>query len=345
MRITDTDNIKRSLTICGVSLLSLLLYLFCSAYISAQEPSEAEVWLERLEEAPKKISYAGKRMVVTWLQDTTISSEERVVHQAGGVHRVQPDSPPKGGARRRPMFGYPDQPRIDRSLLMQNYRVEVSPGDMIAGRPTRLLRITPRRKGRPARNLWLDQERGIVLRLEHYDTEGILRSIFVFSRITYDSARVQQMLDKLPPPRSSRPERPGQPPRWNHAEQPEALKDILKRPLVLLDPPPEGFILRGVQWMRVREQIHVQLRYTDGLASLSFFQGEKHSRVWKRPPALPPHVRAEELRIANHKIQMIDNGLIRLLRWSQRGQRFTLISELSRSATIQLVAVLLNGKK
>ena len=55
----------------------------------AEDLPPAQELLERLQEVSRNVSYTGRRMFTLWLPKRTLSREERIIHQAGGEHRVQ----------------------------------------------------------------------------------------------------------------------------------------------------------------------------------------------------------------------------------------------------------------
>lgn len=78
-------------------------------------------------------------------------------------------------------------PRRMAELLTRNYTPLVEGEDTIAGRETWTLRLKPRSKYRPWRDLWIDKKTGVVLALRDWDAGNhVKRSMSVLS-ISYSS--------------------------------------------------------------------------------------------------------------------------------------------------------------
>ena len=340
----------------------LLLMSLHSTPVAVDAPSPDQL-LDRMETAVEDVSYLGKRMVAMWLPDRTISHEERVIHQSDGRHLVVPDEPFMQERGRRSPFGSFEHLKLKKDLLLKNYDVNVMVSDKIAGRQTYQLHIVSRWEERPSKKLWLDQETAIVVRAEHYDADGTLRSMFVFSHITYDADKVEDAVQKMEKMESAqrrgpgkrpgrergeqapRREREGGRPSWTRVADPELLRKVTGKPLLLLEPAPEGFVLLHGEWMKFNRNTHIQLRYADGLTVLSLFQSEQKSPFWRRPPGPPREVPAQEFEIEGEQVKLINGGIVRLINWSQGERHFTLISELGEKVSLPLVRSMLQQER
>lgn len=73
--------------------------------------------------------------------------------------------------------------RQDVEALQEYYSFEAAPGDRVAGRETKRLRIEPRDDNRFSYQLWLDRKTGLLLRSELHHPDGELRQRMVFTSL------------------------------------------------------------------------------------------------------------------------------------------------------------------
>ena len=90
-------------------------------------------------------------------------------------------------------------PEEEYGLLAANYRVRAEPGEKVAGRETWALELTARAEGRLSRKLWVDKERGLILRSELYSPDGVLLSKTAFTRVEFGGAQDPGLFQFSPP--------------------------------------------------------------------------------------------------------------------------------------------------
>jgi outer membrane lipoprotein-sorting protein len=160
---------------------------------------------------------------------------------------------------------------LDRALAERNYVARDAGEAPVAGRPTRLVDIAPRRKGPVARRLWLDRETSFALKRERYNAEGRLTSATEYEEVDFgapvppDTFSVPEGWAKLEPG--------GQGPRLTVHELSARIGFPVSVPRYL----PEGYVLLGgyvQEWGRWGIRM-AELWYTDGLRVLSVYERPK----------------------------------------------------------------------
>ena len=177
--------------------------------------------LERIAEAERDINYIGIRLQTFISSRGTRTFEELVIHKAPdifygkklsvvGERRSVGDSrgdAPRDERHRDDRRNGRDREHEDRrwhqvrrlfsekdvELIVQNYDLEKSPAtEDIANYETDLLTITPKFAGRATYRLFFARENGVILRLEALDAEGVLRAMFVYTRIGFGPETVER---------------------------------------------------------------------------------------------------------------------------------------------------------
>jgi len=125
------------------------------------------------------------------------------------IERLDPSpAPPKApnGPRRRPPSrrGRIPVPSLDRiDLLLKNYAPSLPGEELVAGRSTRVMALSPRHPDRPEVKLWLDGETGLPLRTEERWLSG-LSEIVLFEEFSPGKASQSAPVEAskvAPPPR------------------------------------------------------------------------------------------------------------------------------------------------
>ena len=267
------------------SCLTFLVFCLTSSYVLANVDK-----LKRIAEAESDVAYIGLRLK-TYSSSRGSRTIEEVV-----IHRNAKDSYGKVvaiiGAPKPVEEGRRDAERNDRNrnersrrerefrwephrsqfsvkaieLIPQNYVLELRHwGEKIAGHETDLLIIKPKFSGRSSKYIYFSRKNSVILRVEDLDAAGILRDMFVYTRISFDPEVVDSKWDDL------RDEIEAQPwhnrPKITLAEAEKILKKAPIQPTFL----PSGFQLQGL-YKRQFRGVHVQLKYTDGLLDISLFE-------------------------------------------------------------------------
>jgi negative regulator of sigma E activity len=259
-------------------------------------------------------------------RDEADKSENKNIDERGERNRMRRMPPPP-----REMRNPEDIWREDTQLLLRNYTVDVAFGEPIAGQNTYLLTINPKVDFRPRKKVWLDAQHYIILRMEHYDIDGNLKALSVYTTIDYDSASVAQQLKQYLEKEQGRgPDRrrPYQSEEISIAEAEKQFGVKLPQPSYL----PVGFQLQSTSMVAFRGNPSIHFRYTDGLTALSLFVSKVSDESEERQPRPGRGDKFRDIKptiviVKNTPISIIDQGHIRILRWEVNNLRFVLIGE------------------
>ena len=151
-------------------------------------------------------------------------------------------------------------------LIGQNYNLEHRPSDeKIVNHETDLLVISPKVAGRPSKHIFFARKNGVILRVEDYDADGVLREIFVYTRISFNVEAVNAKWEAI-----QKDVRPQQ--RRSRPSSLEEAEKILKTKPVQPEYVPSGFQLQEVRSIRGKESNSVLLEYTDGLVNFTLIE-------------------------------------------------------------------------
>lgn len=357
-----------------INILLFLLFLF-PPLVEAKVPGADEIF-QNLLEAENTVSFVGKRLVVDWkFPPHSITMEEliikkapdrvimeilspwelrgkKIIRDAGRIwfenfekDEFLPPPPPPEFSGRKTFFQ-------DISLLKRNYNVTISKGNnhepealsdesnIIAGRKTYRIEITPKYPGRPAKKLWLDAQKHVVLRMEDYSWDGRLISLLVYTEIDFQSQIDEKIFTTSPSGQNHRIR--------ELKEEILSLSEAQKRshfPVKVPQNLPEGFVFKGAYIKKMDGIQHIHLRYADGLTTLSLFETKADDvNLWdKQPPEAGRH-RVEEISIGKVNCKIVSPpGRVRILHWTTK-LSFTLIGEISKSEMIAIAESLILGE-
>lgn len=255
--------------------------------------------LERIVAAEHKVAYIGVRVRTSSSSRGTQTFEEYVIHtsedvsyrkivSAVGERRSfngQPNRNERQNDNRRRENNENRRDRRERNrdrnewrqirslfskqqieLIAQNYNLEESASpEKIAGHEINILTITPKFAGRPTKRIFFARENGVILRVEDLDAEGVLRDMFVYTRISFNPEAVKnkwKAIEKEAKPQQRRSRSA------TLAEAEKTLKTKLIQPKYL----PPGFHLQDIRSMKSRERDLIFLQYTDGLVNFTLFE-------------------------------------------------------------------------
>ena len=94
-------------------------------------------------------------------------------------------------------------------LLVQNYTLNFhSSEEKIAGFEANVLTIAPRPEieYRPTRRIWIAKDKGVILRIEHFDAKENLRFLSVYTQISFQPDKIKQELTNFQPDEKFRPD-------------------------------------------------------------------------------------------------------------------------------------------
>ncbi|HOQ27937.1 MAG TPA: MucB/RseB C-terminal domain-containing protein [Armatimonadota bacterium] len=255
------------------SVAMVMMLLAWGAACEAQQPhskSASHRWL-RLMAAGRQVPYEGVQTIEMHFAGRRTTATARVAHSRcatrtkilSPAHMRGMEILERGGRRlvRRPggthwsasLGSIPPEPH----RLLRNYRVSVQGTAETAGRDAIIGTISSRASGKQVRRIWLDSEKGVVLRAEHYNWEGRLVYSTEFQEIDYAASLDEEEFEtgKLPI----------RGPRAVPVEVPDA---ELPKPSYV----PAGFKLIGSPCsVRTKRGDAIHLRYGDGLNVISVF--------------------------------------------------------------------------
>ena len=350
-----------------LSPIVLMLLILVANPIAEASPESLKI-LKRIMDAEEKVAYVGTRMIVMNTPRGTFVREEAVIHQPPEIHavtvlptlegdrsrRLDNQEPHKGSERNR-REGRRDDRRGDRrrfsldrkrmttlsqkevELLAQNYTLDSTPADPIAGQKTDLVTVSPRFEARPTKHLYLARDTGVILRIEDFAPDGNLRFMFVYTQISFEEEAIQQQLaewhrDEKSPTEKRR--RRSQPITLDKAKT--VLKDKLIEPTYL----PPGFQLLETRYFKHRSDT-VYLRYTDGMLTFTVFESkskqERH-RAEKRDGV--QHIQIQGTAARHEK-----RGPTHILQWSISDLNFTVMGELHQDELIKVAESLILAAK
>ena len=358
---------KRQIILIGI-LFSILLYIG-GTEISAEsnEQSTSADILERITSAQGEVSYVGKRITISWGREEGDAREELVVHQPPSIHFVRPLTPhgrrrSSAHRRNRPdseknglnserkhrdrRFNSRDSrrssgrffpPRAEllsrknMALLIQNYDVTLSDtSEEFAGHETNLLVVKSKFNKGVIRRIWVAKDRAVILRSEELDDNGNLRSMSVYTQISFDEEHVAAALSGEKPPSDKR--------RGEHVSLEEARTAFGK---LFIQPSylPKGFELQSVRLMKFDTKPTVHLQYTDGLVMFSLFEEESPDFSERSNSS---RMRVEQ--IDDTPVKIMARRRLTILQWSQEKVGLTLIGELNQSEMIRIATSMIRGE-
>ena len=303
--------------------------------------------LERIIEAEHKVGYVGIRLRTLTSSRGVRTFEEYVIHRPEdaayrkivsvvGERKLPSDAQNRGENQRDNRRRNQDENNRDNrrrvrerenwrqirslfsekeiKLIAQNYNLEQRPSDeKIAGHETDTLIINPKFEGKPTKHIFFARENGIILRVEDFDAEGVLRDMFVYTRISFDPETVKNKWNTL-----AKELKPQQ--RRSRSTTLAEAEKILKTKLIQPEYLPPGFQLQDIRSTKNRGRDDLILfEYTDGLVNFTLFE-EKDK---------PSHQNDREregtqIEIGGTTVYQRNFGSTNAFRWSGSKIRFSL---------------------
>lgn len=316
------------------AVLAALVVAAPSGPTSAQDLQSVA---ERLTHAQFSLSYHGQRHVYNFHPSTPQITTFHVVHTPQGERREYI-------SKRPPMIFIDDgrhqwmyrphlhllvrrpSPSMERrlqlaerneALLKKNYRMEVvQREEMMGERPCMVAKFASRfGVGRPVRTLWIDREKGLPLRTEVYDAQG-LRVMTFFSSITFSPPPSPDAL-ALKVPRTTRLEAESE----EVMLSPPSLAAAVDFPVLEPSRLPAGFALVDARLKGLGPDAELRLFYSDGLSSLTLFERRlSHARPSGGPEATTVALGEAEGRLYRH-------GLVLMVEWTRPPVALALVGE------------------
>ena len=335
-------------------MLTKSLYVFfltvvgCLLLLTDSVHSDVTV-LKEIAEAEQSISYVGVRLKIfgsRTLEEVVIhkSSKEsyrKVLSTVGGEstlstdHRreVDRDTNDRNRDRRRRDRDFRwERQRSQFSskeveLIAQNYKIERRPwGEKIAGHQADLLIIRPKYPGRPTKHIYFARKNSVILRVEDFDSSGVRRNMFVYTRIGFDTNAVNARFKSIQEEISRTPGRNF--PEITLAEAEKLLTNKLIKPQYL----PSGFQLQNLFKHQYRGNHPIQLKYTDGMLDFNLYETidkGRHRDSRNRG--------GEAIKIGDIPVRKYRRGPTHAFNWSSSGIHFFLSSPLPASEMVKIV--------
>ncbi len=364
----------------------VLLIVACDAAADAAQDNSSALASEvfqRLKSAEREIRYVGKRLTISWSYDGCFAREELVVHHPPSAHHVKMVAPLKEGYRPKTRGGWRKRGRgkgnfksdvpfrhhfdgraffrpphkiaerlsqDNSELLVQNYTLKFHASkEKIAGFEANVLTIAPKPEieHRPTRRIWIAEDKGVILRIEHFDAKENLRFLSVYTQISFQPDKVKEELSKFQHEEKSNPadsRRRGK--SISLADAKKALDNRLVLPTYL----PPGFKLqqitqiafgpkRAVPLRAPRPTVH--LRYSDGLMEFSLFESKRKPPRKQRSSKSHAGKGVRIKQFNETPVEIMKRHQTLILKWYEGGINFALISELDQPEIIQIAKSLI----
>ncbi|MDE0555935.1 MAG: hypothetical protein OXI24_17080 [Candidatus Poribacteria bacterium] len=271
--------------LCGL-ILALLLGISDTLFADIST-------LERIAEAEREVSYVGIRLKTFISSRGTRTFEEYVIHKPGdtsyrklvsevggrqslgatqdrterrrGRNENNRDDHRREQERHRWRQVKSPFPEKEIQLIAKNYNLEHSPSDeKIADYDIDLLIISPKFANRPTKHIFFARDNGVILRVEDLDSEGVLREMSVYTRISFDLKIVERKWKKFQ--QEIQPET-----QHNPSITLAYGEKILKAKPIQSEYLPPGFQLQDIHHIKGKKHT-IHLIYSDGLLGFSIFE-------------------------------------------------------------------------
>jgi outer membrane lipoprotein-sorting protein len=270
---------------------------------SNRSDPEAAQLIRMAMQAPFNQDYTAQATFYANYGDRTLQSEATVYNAKGGKSRIEyrlgslagviagsngPNMDWRFDPMNRSLITDTDPKRAslaggesnpDLKALLADDRARVVKRTSVAGRPATEISLSPKTAG-ITRLLWIDDERGVILRSETQNPDGETVSATVFRSIDYDKTAPPDRFLPIPPS--------GMPVQWRpendfaaRAARPEEAQAAIKAPILQPHYTPQGYVREGIYIYRfpgcnIKTAI---TRYVDGLNSVTVVQAPKECEV------------------------------------------------------------------
>lgn len=218
-------------------------------------------------------------------------------------------------------------------LIAENYVLEHSLwGKEIAGHKTDKLIIKPKFEGRPTKYIYFARKNNVILKVEDLDAAGVLRGIYIYTRISFDPDIVKERLESLIAEIDGNGIR-GETRRNNLISIDDAHKILKKKPILPKYLPP-GFKLQRISKHEYRGNHPIRIRFTDGLLDFSIFEmsGKLSSRDENEEGRGRTEIQIGEVSVRKHS-----RGPTHAFSWSNEGIHFFLSGPIPASEMQKIV--------
>ena len=337
-------------------LLSVLSFVTLSSlFLSTFAFADATV-LEEIAEAEREISYIGVRLKIFGsrtleeivihksLEDSyrkvlSIVGEQKTLSEENERERNRENNENNRDRRRRDREFRWERQRSQFStkeleLIAQNYKLERRHwGEKIAGKETDLLIIKPKFPGRPTKHIYFARRNSVILRVEDIDSAGVLRNMFVYTRISFETKAVDERFKNVQKEIKASPRR--HLPEITLAEAEKVLTTKIIKPKYL----PHGFQLQSIHKHQFRSSHPIQLKYTDGMLDINLYQ-----TIDKGEDRAERNRGGEIIKVGDTSVRKYRRGPTHAFNWSSSGIHFFLSSPLPATEMVKIVESIIDRK-
>jgi len=258
--------------------------------VSAErDDPRAVLLLEVAQRASSRVAYAGVQYVSAWCKSGSASQVVDVTHVPGTGSLVAVHGTPAAGGSAvftaedatgdRPDGAVGDGPV---ALLARNYHLVVTGRGAVAGRPAFIVEAR-RASGQVAARIWLDEDSGLALRREVFDSAGAITKASSFVDLRIGHARLAK---QLPAP---------MPDPWSDRVPVSAGVTLTSAGWAAPGVLAPRFQLTDVRRLTTDGDIVLHLTYTDGLSAVSVFQQRGHLDTQRLDGLQPTRVNGAEV--------------------------------------------------
>ena len=264
----------------------VVLLVFPALVIAATDIEEAKALLSKMHKAAHMQNYKGtfvygqnnKLSTMKIIHSVDANGErERLVSMDGtgrevirnknSVTCILPDKKSVVVEKSRPSTNFPPAFPMAIESLVENYTFKVSEQSYVAGRKVQKLEILPKDKYRYGHNIWVDSEKGLLLKTNLVDQDGEAIETFMFTSVSF----LDSVPEKLLTPTIS-----GKNFTWYEADEPDDVEEKHTAKWQVKNMP-SGFkedMMRQHK-MPVSKSPMDHMVISDGLASVSVFIEQK----------------------------------------------------------------------
>ncbi len=278
-----------------------------------RDDPHAVLLLEVAQRASSRVAYAGVQYVSAWCKSGSASQVVDVTHVPGTGSLVAVHGTPatassavftaEDATEDGPDAAVDDGPV---TLLARNYHLVVAGRDAVAGRSAFVVEAR-KASGAVAARLWLDQDSGLALRREVFDSTGAITKASSFVDLTIGHAH---LAERLPAP---------MPDPWSDRVPVSATGALSSAGWATPGVLAPRFQLTDVRRLTTDGDTILHLTYTDGLSAISVFQQRGHLDAHRLDGFRPMSVSGAEV--------YARDGIPYRATWSADGVVYTVVGD------------------
>jgi outer membrane lipoprotein-sorting protein len=230
---------------------------------------------------------------------------------------------------------FPLCPPEDLTVLMENYQFQVVGPIPAEGVQCRIVSFIPRLGDRPRREWWLEERWNVPVRVNVYGSDGRPAYMKQLSDIRWN-ADLEPDTFRLRVPKDTQV--------YEIREQEnlslEEVRRLLGRPVVLPAAIPAGYRRHNVVLRSEGPKQYLQVIYTDGLSSVSFFRTWTHPVIQASPP--PPQFPSQE---APSVPSSRRHGLMNVVTFPGPGGRVVIVGDVDEARLMEMAESLRDANR